>query len=189
MTASRTDNRKSRRSFLADEDGAMIVEFAMIAPPMLFLLLAICQIALVFLTSLWLDNATTVLGREIRTGRAQGLYASTEAVKTAICDRAAGFISCGDRLLVDVRTLPAGPVNLAWPVDEEGEFETDDAYTPGSPGEIMLVRVFYQYPVLIPMFSAALSDMPNGNRLIVSSVAFRNEPFTVAAPPPPPAGP
>ena len=188
MIASHTTHRTSRPkpSFLADEDGAMIIEFAMVAPPLLFLLLAICQIGLVFLTSLWLDNATAMLGREIRTGRASGLYASTEAFKTAICDRAGGFISCGDRLLVDVRTLPAGPVNLAWPVDEDGEFETDDVYTPGSPGEIMLVRVFYQYPVLIPMFSTALSDMPNGNRLIVSSVAFRNEPFTVAAPP---AGP
>ena len=65
MTASSTAHRTSRKrpSFLTDENGAMIVEFAMIAPPLLFLLLAICQIGLVFLTSLWLDNATTVLGR------------------------------------------------------------------------------------------------------------------------------
>jgi hypothetical protein len=41
----------------------------------------------------------------------------------------------------------------------------------------VLVRVFYQYKTWLPFVGSVLANLPNGNRLLSASAAFRNEPF------------
>jgi Flp pilus assembly protein TadG len=165
------------RSFGADRSGATAIEFAFIAPPLIFMLMAILQIGLVFLTNLELDNATIKLSREIRTGVAKTTYAGDPAkVREAICSAVSALVNCSSAdLWIDVQKLPSGPLDS--PVDATGEFKSSGVYQPGAGQDTILVRVFYRYPVWLPMFSAAMADLPNGRRLIASSAAFRNEPF------------
>jgi hypothetical protein len=163
--------------FGADQSASTMVEFAFIAPPLLFMIMGIFQVGLVFLTSLALDNAATELGRQVRTGEAQKQYPDLTKFREAICREGNGLVQCNTSdLWVDVQKLPPGPVSLGWPVDEKGEFKDEGKYEPGKGGDTILVRVFYRYPVWLPMVGAAMANLPNGRRLIVSSAAFRNEP-------------
>ena len=65
--------------------------------------------------------------------------------------------------------------------NEQGEFTTAPSYQLGKAEEIVLVRVFYQYPVWLPLFGATFSDLPNGKRLLAAAAAFSNEPFRLPA--------
>jgi Flp pilus assembly protein TadG len=167
------------RAFGADRNGATALEFAFILPPLVFMMMAIFQIGLVFTASQVLEDATAEFGRLIRTGQAQGQSMTQQAFRTAFCERIAVFMTCDDHnLLIDVQVLPSfGSVDLDWPVDDDGNFTNAGGYQLGAKEETVLIRVFYQYPILIPFMGASLGDLSNGRRLLAASSAFRNEPF------------
>jgi hypothetical protein len=48
-------------------------------------------------------------------------------------------------------------------------------YQPGGPGDIVVVRLIYQWPVYVSLLG--LADMSGDKRMLVSTVAFRNEPY------------
>jgi Flp pilus assembly protein TadG len=172
------ESRGFCRRFRADTKGATMVEFAAVAGPLVFMLMGVAEIAMIFFGGLILDNATASLAREIRTGQAQKVYDTPGKFRTALCAKAFSLVRCSDsNLLVDVQELPPTGVDLSWPIDENGAFKGEGKFEMGAAKATILVRVFYKHPVLIPMFKAAVSDLPNGERLLVSSVAFRNEPF------------
>ena len=45
------------------------------------------------------------------------------------------------------------------------------------PGSLVLVRVWYKQPLITPLMSQALSRLKDDNALLVSTAAFRNEPY------------
>jgi hypothetical protein len=49
-------------------------------------------------------------------------------------------------------------------------------YNPGNAGDIVIVRVMYQWPVFIGPLGFTLANLSNGNRLLMSCAAFQNEP-------------
>ena len=50
-------------------------------------------------------------------------------------------------------------------------------YQPGGPGDIVVVRLFYQYPVYVSLLKFNLSNVNGGYRLLAATAAFRNEPY------------
>jgi Flp pilus assembly protein TadG len=167
------------RCFQTDRDGSTAVEFALVLPVLVLMLMAVMQISLVFIVGQHLENATATLGRLVRTGQAQGQKLDQTAFQAALCEEMKPLLDCASaNFMMDVRTLPNfGPVDLEWPLDDDGNFAGAGTYNPGVAGEIVLVRTFVQYPIWLPIIGATLTNLPNGKRLIVSSAAFRNEPF------------
>jgi hypothetical protein len=51
------------------------------------------------------------------------------------------------------------------------------SYNAGNPGDIVVVQVMYQWPVLFGPLSFNLSNLSNGNRLLMSTAVFKNEPY------------
>jgi len=51
------------------------------------------------------------------------------------------------------------------------------SYSPGNPGDIVVVQVMYQWPVVLGPLGFNLSNVGNGNRLLVSTAVFKNEPY------------
>jgi Flp pilus assembly protein TadG len=166
-----------------DHTGSAVVAFALLLPAFLFLLMAIFQIGFVFIAGQVLENVTSDLGRFIRTGQAQQLAVSQADFRKRFCDEVAVFMTCtSSNPLIDVRVLPSfAPPPPAPPLNEQGEFTTAPSYQLGKAEEIVLVRVFYQYPVWLPLFGATFSDLPNGKRLLAAAAAFSNEPFRLPA--------
>jgi hypothetical protein len=108
------------------------------------------------------------------TGQAQSQSLTQAQFKTKVCERIYGLFDCTNGLYVDVQTFTSfGSVTMTLPaVDADGKFVTQ--YQTGGPGDIVLVRLFYQWPVYASLLDR-LSN--NGKRLLVSSAAFRNEPY------------
>jgi hypothetical protein len=83
--------------------------------------------------------------------------------------------------MVDVQTAPSfAGANTSTPTltfDKSGNVTNAWQYQPGSPGDIVVVRVMYQWPVFLGPLAFNLSNLSNGKRLLVSSAAFKNEPY------------
>jgi hypothetical protein len=63
------------------------------------------------------------------------------------------------------------------PLDASGHFVDSVQYQPGGPSDIVVVRLFYQWPVYLSFLGFTMQNMAGGKRLLVATAAFRNEPF------------
>jgi len=60
---------------------------------------------------------------------------------------------------------------------ENGQLKQNYAFAPGNGGDVVIVRAFYIWDLTAKLPGIGLGNMTNGNRLIVATTAFRNEPF------------
>jgi Flp pilus assembly protein TadG len=173
--------------FACRQEGAAAVEFALVAAPFLALLFAIIETAIVFFAGQALETAAADSARLIMTGQAQanqpgsGKPMTADEFKKAVCDRIYGLFDCQNGIYVDVKKYADfNSVDLSSPVDSTtGKFKdsTGKTYDPGGPGDTVVVRLFYAYPVYVSLLGFNLSDMANGKRLIAATSVFRNEPY------------
>ena len=168
------------RAFVRGEDGAAAVEMGLVALPFFALLFGIVELGLIFLVSSSLENATAQAARTIRTGEFQGGGTTTAgAFKTAICNNFGWLQSdCAANLAVDVRTFATfSSVTAPQPVSNKVFNQAALTFTPGGPGDIVVVRVYYQWPLIAPLMSQALETVNGGRNLITTTATFRNEPY------------
>jgi Flp pilus assembly protein TadG len=178
LRAKRLMGGETLRRLARREDGAAAVEFALVAAPFLALLFAIIETALIFFAGQTLETATADASRLILTGQAQTGGFSQAQFKQSICSRIFGMFDCAGGILVDVRTAASfGSTNLSKPVDAQGNLNNNFMYQPGNAGDIVVVRVMYQWPVYVSMLGLTLSDMSGHKRLLMATAAFRNEPY------------
>jgi Flp pilus assembly protein TadG len=167
------------RRFVRQQDGAAAVEFALVAVPFLALTFAILETALVFFAGQTLEAAVSNAGRLIMTGQAQSAGFSQNEFKNRVCGfLSGGLFDCANGIYVNVKTYADfSAVNTTPPVNN-GQFDTTKMnYTPGGPGCIVAVQLYYQWPIYVSMLGNNLSNLNGGNRLLVATSVFRNEPF------------
>lgn len=185
--------RRRLKRFAPNSEGAAAVEFAMIVGPFLFMIFAVLELALVFLLSSSLDTASERAARRIRTGEVQTAGEGKEAFKTALCQGMSWLANnCSTALKVDVRTFQQFPdTNLADsdiikdckdPKDPTKTYkcmapESDLLFNAGGPTDVVVVRTYYQWPLLTPFLSQALSRLHGNVAVIQSTQTFRNEPY------------
>jgi len=168
------------RTFVRADSGAAAVELALVAMPFFALLFAIVELALIFLVSSSLENATEQAARTIRTGQFQnGGTTTAQAFKTEICNNF-GWLQadCSTNLSVDVRTFATfQSVTAPQPVTNKVFNPAALTFVPGGPGDIVVVRAYYQWPLIAPLMSQALETVNGGKNLITTTATFRNEPY------------
>lgn len=168
------------KSFGRASSGAAALEFALVAPLFLLLLFGIIAVGLVFAGNMTLENAIAQGARKIRTGEAQSQGFDAAKFKSEVCKFLTAPLSCGG-LKLDVRTFSSfGSSDLTNPLDSSGNLKSEFNYQPGVGGQVVLVRAFYEWDLLAVLPQAirlSLSNMQDGNRLLVATIAFRNEPF------------
>lgn len=166
------------KRFLKARKGAAAVEFALVALPFFLLLFATVETTTVFFAAQSLENATMEAARLVRTGQVQQGGISETEFRQRVCDNISFVMTCDARLQIDVRTFSSfQAVDFTDVLDEDGNYNGQFVFQPGSAGDVVLVRVFYSWPILTPVIEEALDDMAGGARLLVASAAFRNEPF------------
>lgn len=172
--------RRMAGRLATDRRGATAVEFSLVALPFLALLGAIIETALVFFAGMMMEHGLNQSAREIRTGQVQLAGGSPDAFRTSVCQRTAGLLNCS-RLRIDVRTLASFGGATDLPVDDDGMVSVEAvSFVPGNPGEIVLVRAFYDWPLVVPNLGLGLANMSGNRRLLTATTAFRNEPFQEA---------
>lgn len=168
------------RRIVREQDGSTTVEFALLVAPFLAILFAIIETSIVFFAGQTLETANADSARLIMTGQAQTQGFSQAQFKNAVCARIYGLFNCQGGLYVDVKTYTGFATinNSQLPVDANGNLQSGTfGYQPGGPGDIVVVRLIYQWPVYVSLLGLNLSDSAGSKRVIMSTVAFRNEPY------------
>ena len=165
--------------FVRQQKGAAAVEFGLIAAPFLALVFAIIETAIIFFAGQALETAVSDSARLILTGQAQTQGFDATAFKNAVCSKIYGLFNCQNGVYVDVRQFSSfSNVTMPSPVNSTGNFQNNFSYQPGGPGDIVVVRLFYQYPVYVSLLGFNLSNVNGGYRLLAATAAFRNEPYS-----------
>lgn len=174
-------------AFVKDRKGATAVEFALIAAPFLGLIAALIQTFLLFFAQSQLESAVRTSARQIMTGQVQSQDAGlTQAQAQAafhqtVCSKAAILFTCSG-LMVDVQVDPDwSSANAAMPTltyNAQGQVTNTWQFNPGNAGDIVVVRVMYLWPAFFGPIAFNTANQPNGDRLIMASAAFQNEPAT-----------
>ncbi|MEA2929872.1 MAG: hypothetical protein QOG38_2300 [Hyphomicrobiales bacterium] len=167
------------RRLARDEKGIATVEFAIVVAPFLALMFAIMETAIVFFAGQTLETAVGDSARLIMTGQAQNASFTQAQFKNAVCAKILGLFDCQNGLQIDVKTYTSfGSVSPSKPIDSNGNLQTSSfGYSPGGPGQIVVVRLMYQWPIYVSLLGFNLADMAGSKRLIMATAAFRNEPY------------
>jgi Flp pilus assembly protein TadG len=173
------------RRLLSREDGATAVEFALVAAPFLALMFAIIETALVFFAGQYLETVVADSSRLIMTGQVQAQGLTQTQFINQVCGKVVALFNCSS-LIVDVQkytaysgtdtSLPLSNGNLTFATNQLGQLITN--FQPGGPGDIVVARIMYEWPVWasFPGLSS-LSNMNNKRRLLMATAAFTNEPY------------
>jgi Flp pilus assembly protein TadG len=169
------------RRFVRQQDGAAAVEFGLVALPFLALTFAIIETALVFFAGQTLEAAAADSARLIMTGQAQTGGFDKGAFKDEVCKRVYGLFDCANKLYVNVQTFDtfsSGATAINTSPIQDGEFDsTKMLYNPGGAGDIVVVTLYYQWPIYVTLLGNNLDNLNGGNRLLVATSVFRNEPY------------
>jgi Flp pilus assembly protein TadG len=180
-------DRKSKRSTpnaswlraLGDERGAAALEFALVAVPLISLLLVALQTAIIMFYDEALQTATEKSARQLMTGAVQISGLNQAAFKSLVCTNAPLFSCSG--LMVDVQSansFSAISTSALTPAySGSGAVTNTWSYNPGSAGDIVIMRVMYDWPVVGGPLALALANQSNGTYLMVGTAVFKNEPY------------
>jgi Flp pilus assembly protein TadG len=161
--------------------GATAVEFAIVAPAFLALLIAIFETTLFLFAQANLQNAAVETGRQFMTGQVQN-NGTTESqlLANTICPLIQALFTCSN-LMVNVQTYSdfasANPSEPTLTYNADGAVNNTWSYSPGNPGDVMVVQLIYQWPIVRGPFGYVLSNLGNGTTEMMGVTAFRVEPY------------
>jgi Flp pilus assembly protein TadG len=174
-----------RTTLLADDGGATLVEFALIAPLFFGLLLGIIQVGVLGVVSASFNNGLLVASREIRVGDPPK---NAGKFKDRICAAMAsmGPGKCRQRLTVDVTPVDSFAAastraqqtgGASQPADAKDD-DDDTKFNHGAASQVMLVTATYRWPFWVPFIGAAF-PRDGGDVVLTSRITFKNEPYNL----------
>lgn len=173
-------HRRLARRFWRARRGATIVEFALVAPPFLAILVALLQTALAFMSGACLEETAEKASRLILTGSVQTSGLTQSQFTSLVCANMPSLLKCAN-LMVDAQVVSnfsganTGTPTLTY--DAQGNVTNTWQYNIGSAGDIVVLRLIYLLPVVGGPLNFALTNQPNGRRLMMATAVFKNEPY------------
>jgi Flp pilus assembly protein TadG len=166
--------------FRAAQHGATAVEFAIIAPPFLATLIAIFEVILYLFAQQTLQSAAVEAGRYFMTGQGQNSSMSQTTLINDICPLIQAVLDC-NKIMVDMQVYSSfsGATTSAPTLtyDASGNVTNAWQFNPGSQGQVMVVRLIYQWPIVSAPLGFMLPNNGNGTTEIMGVSAFRVEPY------------
>ncbi|AXJ97025.1 pilus assembly protein [Sphingomonas sp. FARSPH] len=179
------------RALARDRRGVSVIEFALIAAPMIALILAGLQTSLIYFAQQGLETAVEAAARSVVTGKAQASDAQAtgmnqqqlaERFRQAACARVPRFLRC-NRLYVEVASAPNwSGMSTTVPTltfDSNGNISNTFRYDLGSQGSVVMVRLMYLWPIQTGPLGLSFSNLGAGRqgRLMVATSVAKTENF------------
>ncbi|MGH6888894.1 MAG: TadE/TadG family type IV pilus assembly protein [Rhizomicrobium sp.] len=179
---SRTDGR---RRFYGANEGSAAIEFALIMPVLALFMFGLIEVGAIYYFNSTLTNAANDAARMVRTGQVQtGDMTKTQYI-ARVCSEMAmvDAVTCAANLQVDMESFDSfTDANYTNLVNPDGSLDTAAMqFETGGACDTVLVRAFYPWSIMTPFMKLLLGNMPNGQYLMTSATAFRNEPFVVGS--------
>jgi len=171
--------RRLLRRFRRSGRASAAVEFALVAPIFFALLFAIIETALLFFAGQVLETVTQDSARMILTGQAQQAAYTQQKFANYVCGQSevSVLFDCS-KIYIDVQSYPSfSSVTINNQIDNSGNFINNMQYSPGGAGDIVVVRLFYQWPIYVTGLGYNIANLSGSKRLLVATAAFKNEPY------------
>lgn len=168
------------KNFVGCRSAATAVEFALVAAPFFALLVALFQTALVFFAGRVLDETVQQASRYILTGQAQTSGMTQGQFASWVCSNTYGLFNCNN-FMINVQNYSsfssASTTTPTLTFNTNGGVSNTWTWSPGNPGDIVVVQIMYQWPLVLGPLGFTLANLSNGNRLLISTAVFKNEPY------------
>jgi Flp pilus assembly protein TadG len=155
------------------------IEFGLIGMTYLMMILGALEISYAVFLQVVLDNATRDAARQIRTGQVQLATAPQSTFSTLLCNEVSWLIPCASLLYQSQAFWQWSEANTGMNSGLSRQTNGSLAsagFDAGSPGEIVIVTVTYNYSFLTPWIASLLGGS-QGATLLTSTVVFQNEPY------------
>lgn len=166
--------------FVRTEGGATAVEFALLSPIFIGLLLSVLQTGIFFFAQETLQAATMQSGRLFMTGQVQSSSMTQTQFVNQVCPSIQALFNCS-QLMVDVQSYTSfSSANTGSPTltyNAQGQVTNTWAFSPGSQGQVVVLRLIYQWPLIGGPFQLILPNLSNGTALMMGVSAFVVEPY------------
>ncbi len=173
--------RKALRRFRRREDGHATLEFAIVFPSMLFLLLSGVELGMISLQHAMLERAMDQTVRDIRLST--GAAPQHDEIKDLLCERTGYVANCGDSMLlemvqVDPRAWTAISQNATC-VDQSEDVQPKTTFkNDAKDNELMILRACAKVDPVFPTtwLGANLVKDGAGQFALTAMSAFVQEP-------------
>lgn len=176
-------------------EGAAAVEFAFVAPILLLTVVGIMEVAMVLIVSSLIEGGLRDAARFGITGFVPQGMTREQQITSIIGDATVGLVDMND---IDIQTLvypsfaQVGQPEPFTDTNGNGTYDAGEPYTDingngqwdadmgaagvGGPGDIVLYKVKYDLPMMMPLLSTVLGGA-DGKIQLNASIAVRNEPY------------
>lgn len=173
--------RNFLRRFRQDDTGTASLEFVMVAPFFLGIMIFSIEMGFVTMRATFLERGLDMAVREVRLGT--GTAPQHDAIKQIICDNAILINDCENNLRLEMRSADirnfngldaeADCTDLAEPAKPVRQF------VPGQQNELMLLRACLKFRPLFPagMLGSRLVPENGSQASLVATTAFVQEPI------------
>jgi Flp pilus assembly protein TadG len=171
---------KRQKNLRSAESGVVAVEFALLAIPLLLLIIGIVETALFFAAGTILEGASASAARLVRTGQVQGSADPETAFEDRLCDQASALIDCAD---IQYEVIRVAANNFAGAESYESEFDEDgnlvaQPFSTGDSNDVVLVRAIYRYEFLTPFLGHLMTGDPGKDWMThMATVVIKAEPY------------
>jgi Flp pilus assembly protein TadG len=169
------------RKLADDESGSPAVEFALVFPIFIGIVLATLQAGSIFLVKAFFETAAEEAARVVLTNQTEAL--TVAQFQTEICNQLTALFNCA-QVTVELEPLPAGTTNLTSMLPQFNSSGVvvstpaiDVGASAGASGTDMLLVVMYPWPVYGGPLGLNFANLGNGKMLMTSTQVFRIEPL------------
>src|SRR5262249_10878580 len=154
--------------------GAAALEFGLVAVPFFLLMFGVGEVSMIGLAQTSLDYAVNDTARRIRTGEAQTAGSSYTDMQSQICSGMNRVMvgTCNGNLFLDVNpyTSFVNAANGQSNPIQNNQFQPNGfGYSPGQASDVVVVRAYYRWQVITPLFQPIFQNISGGNRILVST--------------------
>lgn len=167
--------------FLKEESGNASVEFVLVFPVYLALMLMSIELGFITMRHTMLERGLDIAVREIRLGT--GTVPQHDDIKELVCDAAIMLRDCENKLQLEMRSADIRAFNAldtsADCTDASEPTKPVREFTPGQQNELMLLRACLRFDPLFPddLLGSSLATDGNGQSSVIAVSAFVQEPL------------
>jgi len=171
--------RRLPADYVHRTDGMAAVEFALVAAPFFALIVAILELALIFVAQAALETAVEQTARLVLTGQALSQGLTQSQFQQDVCNNLPSPFVCSGVMVNLVTASSFSNAVTAAPTltyNAQGHVTNTWNFQVGGPGSIEVMQVMYQWPVFPGPLNLNFANLSNGSYLLMATSVFRNEP-------------
>ncbi len=166
--------RRAAAAFATRRDGGPATEFALVAPIFIVVIYATVQCAIIYICNAYLETAAEEAARTVLTNQSASL--TVAQFKAAVCADMPALFNCSSVMVGLQPATSSTSISTAAPAfNSDGTLQNSMPYQQPTPGQIGVLQVLYQWPVIGLPLGWNFANMGNGTYLMMSTQVFKVE--------------